>query len=62
MIKDYIDAGEIGRLVNVHFTYSNPPYTKSSWRVRNENSGGMCFEIVCHYLDCVRWWNGSGVS
>lgn len=62
MIKDYIDAGEIGRLVNVHFTYSNPPYTKSSWRVRNENSGGMCLEKLCHYIDCVRWWNGSRVS
>jgi predicted dehydrogenase len=61
MAKEYIDKGEIGKLVNIHFTYSNPPYSRSSWRVLNKNSGGMCLEKLCHYIDCVRWWNGSRV-
>lgn len=62
MAKKYIDSGEIGRLVNVHFTYSMPPYVKESWRIRKEFSGGMCLEKLCHYIDLVRWWNGSRVQ
>lgn len=62
LAKSYIDSGEIGRLVNVHFTYSMPPYIKDSWRVRRAFSGGMCLEKLCHYIDLVRWWNGSRVN
>jgi UDP-N-acetyl-2-amino-2-deoxyglucuronate dehydrogenase len=64
-IKEFIDRGEIGQLVNVHFTYSNPPFPKDKatiWRVRKDISGSMCLEKLCHYIDLVRWWNGSRVN
>jgi predicted dehydrogenase len=64
-IKEFIDNGEIGQLVNIHFTYSNPPKSndaKSAWRVSKEVAGSMCLEKLCHYIDIVRWWNGSRVN
>ena len=65
--KKIIQSGEIGRLVNVHFTYSMPPYPDTltgpdgmenpNWRVRKHLSGSMYLEKLCHYIDIVRWWN-----
>lgn len=66
-VKDIIRSGEIGRMVNVHFTYSMPPYPEfitaadgtqvPNWRVKKEQSGSMYLEKLCHYIDIVRWWN-----
>lgn len=65
--KEIIDSGEIGKLVNVHFTYAMSPYgefktladgTKvKNWRVTKEKVGNMFLEKLCHYIDLVRWWN-----
>ncbi|MBR6729486.1 MAG: Gfo/Idh/MocA family oxidoreductase, partial [Clostridia bacterium] len=71
--KKIIESGEIGRLTNVHFTYSMPPYPESkeekdgkkigNWRIKKETGGSMYFEKLCHYIDLVRWWNeGSRVD
>ncbi len=71
--KEIIESGEIGRLTNVHFTYSMPPYpekkqakdgeTINNWRIKKETGGSMYFEKLCHYIDLVRWWNaGSRVD
>lgn len=60
--KDIIDSGRIGTPVSYHYTYSCSPYDKTNWRVKKENSGSMYHEKLCHYIDLVRWWNGSRVS
>ncbi len=60
--KEFIDQGEIGQLVSVHFTYSMPPFPQDSWQVRQDISGSMCLEKLCHYIDLVRWWTGSRVT
>lgn len=71
--KEIIDSGEIGKLVNVHFTYSMPPYPATrkladgtvieNWRTKKAVAGSMYLEKLCHYIDLVRWWNaGSRVD
>lgn len=71
--KEIIDSGEIGKLVNVHFTYAMSPYPEfkeladgtrvPNWRVKRETVGSMFLEKLCHYIDLVRWWNaGSRVK
>ncbi|MBQ4518720.1 MAG: Gfo/Idh/MocA family oxidoreductase [Clostridia bacterium] len=71
--KEIIDSGEIGKLKNIHFTYSMPPYPEhikladgtvvKNWRVSEETVGSMYLEKLCHYIDLVRWWNnGSRVD
>ncbi len=65
--KEVIDSGEIGKLVNVHFTYAMSPYLEfksladgtkvKNWRVTKEMVGSMFLEKLCHYIDLVRWWN-----
>lgn len=65
--KEIIDSGEIGKLVNVHFTYAMSPYLEfkkladgtkvKNWRVTREAVGSMFLEKLCHYIDLVRWWN-----
>lgn len=61
-MKQLIDAGEIGKLVNIHFTYSMPPFPKEEWKYKKEQAVNMCLEKLCHYIDLVRWWNGSRVN
>ena len=60
--KEIIDSGRIGKPVSYHYTYSCSPYERESWRVKKANSGSMYHEKLCHYIDLVRWWNGSRVS
>lgn len=62
LAKEIIDNGEIGEPANYHFTYSCSPYAQGNWRVYKANSGSMIHEKLCHYIDIVRWWNGSRVS
>ncbi|MDR1061524.1 MAG: Gfo/Idh/MocA family oxidoreductase [Clostridiales bacterium] len=62
LAKEVIYNGEIGIPVNYHYTYSCSPYSPQNWRIRKANSGSMVHEKLCHYIDAVRWWNGSRVS
>ena len=65
--KKVIASGEIGTPVNVHFTYSMPPFGETmteadgrivpNWHYKSGVAGGMCLEKLCHYIDLVRWWN-----
>ncbi len=65
--KEIVASGEIGKLVNVHFTYTMSPYAEfkkladgtkvKNWRVTKEAVGSMFLEKLCHYIDLVRWWN-----
>lgn len=59
--KAVIDSGRIGKPVSYHYTYSCSPYEMGNWRLNKENSGSMYHEKLCHYIDLVRWWNGSRV-
>ncbi|MDR1000714.1 MAG: Gfo/Idh/MocA family oxidoreductase [Clostridiales bacterium] len=60
--KEMIDKGKIGSPVNFHYTYSCSPYGEGNWRVHKANSGSVIHEKLCHYIDVVRWWNGSRVN
>lgn len=60
--KEVIDSGRVGKPVSYHYTYSCSPYERKNWRLKKENSGSMYHEKLCHYIDLVRWWNGSRVS
>lgn len=60
--KSVIDSGRIGTPVSYHYTYSCSPYEADNWRLKKENSGSMYHEKLCHYIDLVRWWNGSRVN
>lgn len=62
MAKQMIEDGKIGRPVSYHYTYSCSPFDRDNWRLERRNSGSMYHEKLCHYIDMVRWWNGSRVS
>jgi len=60
-VKEWIDAGLLGRVVNTQCTYVSSEYWgRGSWRVRPE-SGGMFGEKLSHYVDLPRWWIGGEV-
>ena len=61
-VKDWIDRGLLGDIVNTNCLYITPVFSKNSWRVRNDVSGGMFAEKLCHYVDLPRWWIGSEVE
>jgi predicted dehydrogenase len=62
-VKEWIDAGLIGDIVNTHCTYISSEYWgKDSWRVKNASSGSMFGEKLCHYVDLPRWWVGKQVK
>ncbi len=62
-VKDRIDAGALGEVVNTHCTYiCSEFHGKGSWRNQRSSGGGMFGEKLCHYIDLPRWWIGSEVK
>ncbi len=62
-IKDWIDAGLLGQVMNTHCYYiCSEFHTKSSWRVKLGTGGGMFGEKLSHYVDLPRWWIGAPVK
>lgn len=62
-VKDWIDQGVIGQVVNTQCKYiCNEFHHKGSWRNRPETGGGMFGEKLSHYVDLPRWWVGSPVK
>jgi len=62
-VKQWIDEGLLGRVVNTHCFYTISEYWgSSSWRVGQEASGGMFAEKLSHYVDLPRWWIGGNVT
>jgi len=62
-IKQWIDAGLLGEVVNTHCLYVSSAYfPKDSWRVRLDTCGSMFGEKLSHYVDLPRWWIGDEVS
>ena len=61
-VKEWIDAGLLGRVVNTHCLYVCEEFIgKNSWRISRE-SGGMFGEKLSHYVDLPRWWIGDQVQ
>lgn len=60
-IKDWIDAGLLGNVVNSNCYYIASVWNKGIWRNQKETCGGMFGEKLSHYVDLPRWWIGSPV-
>lgn len=62
-IKDWIDAGLLGDIINTKCTYIGSEFHGiGSWRNKNSTGGGMFGEKLSHYVDLPRWWIGSPVK
>jgi len=62
-VKDWIDRGLLGRVLNTQCTYCSSAWGRHSvWRVGSKTSGGMFGEKLSHYVDLVRWWIGDEVE
>ncbi|MFZ4777127.1 MAG: Gfo/Idh/MocA family protein [Terrimicrobiaceae bacterium] len=61
-LKRMILGGELGRIVNVEFTYNLDNWHGSSyfyrWNRLREMSGGLSIHKCCHHFDLVNWWLG----
>ena len=61
-IKEWIDAGLLGQVVNTHCLYITSARGKASWRNKKALGGSMFGEKLSHYVDLPRWWIGSEVK
>lgn len=62
-VKDWIDAGLLGDVVNVSCNYiCSEFHGRSSWRNKKSTSGSMFGEKLSHYVDLPRWWIGDEVT
>ncbi len=62
-IKDWIDEGLLGDIINTQCTYlCSEFHCKGSWRNKLETGGSMFGEKLSHYVDLPRWWIGSPVK
>jgi predicted dehydrogenase len=60
-VKQWIDAGLIGEVVNTHCRYyCSEFHKKDTWR--SKSAGTLIGEKLSHYLDLQRWWTGSSVT
>lgn len=61
-LKQMISGGELGRIVNVEFTYNLDTWHGSSyfyrWNRLREMSGGLSIHKCCHHFDLANWWIG----
>ena len=58
-VKEMIDAGELGDVVQIYFNYSPGPWTLEggAWKVK-ASSGGLFANKLNHYVDLLRWMTG----
>jgi len=61
-VKEWIDAGLLGDVVNSHCYYVASVWPKNSWRNKKKHCGNMFGEKLSHYVDLPRWWIGSDVT
>ncbi len=61
-LKRMILAGQLGRIINVEFTYNLDAWHGSSyyyrWNRQRANSGGLSIHKCCHHFDLINWWLG----
>ncbi|HEY3396065.1 MAG TPA: Gfo/Idh/MocA family oxidoreductase [Armatimonadota bacterium] len=58
-VKEMIDAGELGDVVQIYFNYSPGAWTleHAAWKVK-ASSGGLFANKLNHYVDILRWLIG----
>jgi len=58
-VKEMIDAGELGDIVQIYFNYTPGPWTLdgAAWKVK-ASSGGLFANKLNHYVDLLRWLTG----
>lgn len=61
-VKEWIDAGLLGRVVNTHCLYCSSTYDKDQWRNTKREGGSTFGERLSHYVDLTRWWIGEPVT
>jgi predicted dehydrogenase len=61
-VKEWVDAGLLGRVVNTHCLYCASAYDKAQWRNTAEHGGNTFGERLSHYVDLTRWWIGEPVE
>lgn len=61
-VKEWIDAGLLGEVVNTQCTYIAHSWEKNQWRVKKNHCGNLFAEKLSHYVDLPRWWVGSAVE
>ncbi len=61
-VKEWIDAGLLGRVVNTHCLYCSSAYDKGQWRNTDREGGNTFGERLSHYVDLTRWWVGEPVE
>lgn len=58
-VKEFLDSGQIGPVVAVHYRYSRPPLGGGNWKMSPEVSGGgSFFDVGGHVLDLLDYWFG----
>ena len=62
-VKEIIDAGEIGDVVQIYFNYAPGVWTMESdaWKVKAD-SGGLFANKLNHYVDLLRWLIGKPMT
>ncbi len=62
-MKEWIDAGRLGRLISMEFNETLAPQHGSAmhgnWRRKTQWSGPMIVEKCCHDMDIMLWLTGS---
>ena len=62
-VKDWIDQGLLGRVLNTHCIYCSSAWGRhNTWRAAAGSSGGMFGEKLSHYVDLPRWWINDAVE
>lgn len=61
-IKEWVDTGLLGQVVNTHCLYCSSAYHKNAWRNTIREGGDTFGERMSHYVDLTRWWVGSPVT
>lgn len=61
-VKEWIDAGLLGEIVNTHCLYCASAYDKGQWRNTAQEGGNTFGERLSHYVDLTRWWIGAPVT
>jgi len=60
-VKEWLDAGLLGKVVNTHCLYCASAYHSQEWRNAACDGGNTFGERLSHYVDLTRWWIGEPV-
>jgi predicted dehydrogenase len=59
-IKEILDSGELGKIVQINFEYLLDTYHGASyftrWNRERRYSGSLAVHKSCHHLDLLTWW------